>query len=198
MKRFIYITIYFCSLFSISGYGQENIPDTILIWTDKIPVLSTTTEHYVIKGTREMIIRISDEKRDTTFYEKMCEQTFMRYPERLRIISLRALPIEKIDADMALDYFSIGDSIEYVTKRLGNKKIHVYESGYKVPFYNKFSKKNEIIDLKFIDGKLCSISRPSTNTLPTNNLWTAFQLLKLEDSLKDLKSSIEKLNKKIK
>ena len=49
------------------------------------------------------------------------------------------------------------------------------------------AKKDEVFELCFINGKLSSIGRPSTNTLPTNNVWMAFQLLELKDILDNLK-----------
>ena len=84
-------------------------------------------------------------------------------------------------------YFTIGETIEEVTRRLGKKKVHVGNRGYEVLFYNKFSKRNELFEFRFVDGKLSSISRPSTNTLPTNNVWMAFKLLEMKDVLESLK-----------
>lgn len=110
-----------------------------------------------------------------------------KYRAELNIRKLRELPIEKVDADLVFTYFEIGESIEDVTRRLGKKKVHVSNRGYEVVFFNKFSKRNEVFELCFINGKLSSISRPSINTLPTNNVWMAFQLLELKDILDSLK-----------
>lgn len=159
--------------------------DTILVWTTKTPLYEE--KHYVIDGCREMRIYVSGEKIDTTVFEDVCDYTMDKYKEELYRRKIRKLPVEKIDADLVFIYFPVGESIEKVTQRLGKKKVHVTNRGYEVLFFNKFSKKNEVFELCFIDGKLASISRPSTNSLPTNNVWMAFQLLELKDVLEDLK-----------
>ena len=198
MKRFAIFTI--TSLF-ISGivkpnlmFGQQSSKnlatsayggDTILVWTTKTPL--SEEKHYVIEGKQEMRIYISDGKRDTTIFADICDYTMEKYKAELNSRKIRELPIEKIDADLVFTYFTIGESVEDVTRRLGKKKVHVSNRGYEVVFFNKFSKKNEVFELCFINGKLSSISRPSTNSLPTNNVWMAFQLLELKDILDNLK-----------
>lgn len=159
--------------------------DTMLVWTTKTPL--SEEKHYVINGKREMRIYISDGKRDTTIFADICDYTMEKYKMEVNNRKIRELPIEKIDADMVFTYFKIGESIEEVTLRLGKKKVHVSNRGYEVIFFNKFSKKDEVFELCFINGKLSSIGRPSTNTLPTNNVWMAFQLLELKDILDNLK-----------
>lgn len=167
---------------SIDSIGKR---DTILVWTNKTPF--TEEKHYVIDGSREMRISIYGEKKDTTILANICDYTMDKYKEELAKIKIRKLPIEKIDADLVYTYFTIGESIEEVTQRLGKKKVHVTDRGYHVAFYNKYTQQNEIFELCFIDGRLSSISRPSTNSLPTNNVWMAFQLLELKDVIDNLK-----------
>ena len=176
-------------------FGQT-IPDTVYVWTDTHPILETVTKYYVINGNREMVIHITNEKTDTTFYDELSQITEERFPGRIREIKIRALPIEEIDADMVFQYFEIGESIESVTKRLGKKELHVYDSGFQVAFFNKSMKKNEIFDFLFSDGKLVRFGRPSTNTLPTNDVWEAFELVEIEQNLKDLNAAVEKLKAK--
>ena len=192
MKRFAIFTI--TSLF-ISGivkpnlmFGQQSSKhlatsayrgDTMLVWTTKTPL--SEEKHYVIDGKQEMRIYISDEKKDTTIFADICDYTMEKYKAELNSRKIRELPIEKIDADLVFTYFTIGESVEDVTRRLGKKKVHVSNRGYEVVFFNKFSKKNEVFELCFINGKLSS-----TNTLPTNNVWMAFQLLELKDILDNL------------
>ena len=196
MKRFAILTIIcLCGIGKPNLiYGQESTKsltiatyrgDTMLVWTTKSPFYEE--KHYVIDGKREMRIYISDEKRDTTIFADICDYTMEKYRAELNIRKIRELPIEKVDADLVFTYFEIGESIEDVTRRLGKKKVHISNRGYEVVFFNKFSKKNEVFELCFINGKLSSISRPSTNTLPTNNVWMAFQLLELKDILDNLK-----------
>ena len=159
--------------------------DTMLVWTTKTPL--SEEKHYVIDGKREMRIYISEGKKDTTIFADICDYTMEKYKVELNNRKIRELPIERIDADLVFTYFPIGESIEDVTRRLGKKKVHVSNRGYEVVFFNKFSQKNEVFEFCFINGKLSSIGRPSTNTLPTNNVWMAFQLLELKDILDNLK-----------
>lgn len=168
---------------SLTNFAHEE--DTMLAWTTKTPF--SEEKHYVIDGTREMRIYISDEKKDTTIFADICDYTMEKYKAELNKRKIQKLPIEKIDADLVFTYFTIGESIEEVTRRLGKKKVHVSNRGYEVIFFNKFSKRNEVFELCFINGKLSSINRPSTNTLPTNNVWMAFQLLELKDILENMK-----------
>lgn len=196
MKRFAILTIIcLCGIGKPNLiYGQQSTKslttatyrgDTMLVWTTKSPFYEE--KHYVIDGKHEMRIYISDEKRDTTIFADICDYTMEKYRAELNIRKIRELPIEKVDADLVFTYFEIGESIEDVTRRLGKKKVHVSNRGYEVVFFNKFSKRNEVFELCFINGKLSSISRPSINTLPTNNVWMAFQLLELKDILDSLK-----------
>lgn len=198
MKQFI---ISFIICLSVLGIGKPNLmfgqqsfksltnfahkEDTMLVWTTKTPF--SEEKHYVIDGIREMRIYISNEKKDTTIFADICDYTMEKYKAELNKRKIQELPIEKIDADLVFTYFTIGESIEDVTRRLGKKKVHVTNRGYEVIFFNKFYKRNEVFELCFFYGKLSSISRPSTNTLPTNNVWMAFQLLELKDILDNLK-----------
>ena len=198
MKQFIISAITCLFVFGIGKpnlmFGQQSPTDlatsvyrgdTMLVWTTRTPL--SEEKHYVIDGKREMRIYISDGKRDTTIFADICDYTMEKYKTELSNRRIRELPIEKIDADLVFTYFTIGESIEDVTRRLGKKKVHVSNRGYEVVFFNKFSKKDEVFELCFINGKLSSIGRPSTNTLPTNNVWMAFQLLELKDILDNLK-----------
>ena len=198
MKKFIISTLT-CLLISCIGtpnvmFGQQSLKDsttsvyegdTILVWTKKSPW--SVEKHYVIDGKQEMRVYISDGNSDTTILADICDFTMDKYKEELRNRKIRELPIEKVDADCVFTYFTIGETIEEVTRRLGKKKVHVGNRGYEVLFYNKFSKRNELFEFRFVDGKLSSISRPSTNTLPTNNVWMAFKLLEMKDVLESLK-----------
>ena len=136
MKRFAIFTI--TSLF-ISGivkpnlmFGQQSSKhlatsayrgDTMLVWTTKTPL--SEEKHYVIDGKQEMRIYISDEKKDTTIFADICDYTMEKYKAELNSRKIRELPIEKIDADLVFTYFTIGESVEDVTRRLGKKKVYI-------------------------------------------------------------------------
>ena len=197
MEKTIQLIIpFFLSFISISFYGQEIIPDTILVRTELGPMIADTTRYYVVHGSKEMIIEISNGKKDTLFDNGISDDIKELYDRQLELIKIRNLPIEKIYANMVFDYFIIGETIESVTKRLGKKKINVNNTGYKVTFYDKFSKKNEVFDFEFRDGKLWTIHRQSTNTLPTNDVWEAFELVQIEENLNNLENVCKALNKK--
>ena len=182
MKRaFLFLVIL---LNFLAGYAQEYISDTILVRTDITP--DVVSKHYVIRGTREMVIFIYKEKLDTVFYNSVSDYTMERYKHELYLNRLRNKPVSKIGADEVFDYFPLGATFTDVVNRLGNKKVYVTNTGFKVLFYNKFHKKNEVLEFRFEDEKLSSLSRPSTNTLPTNDIQEAFQLLKLRDDLKKI------------
>lgn len=186
----------FLSSISVTLYAQEAIPDTILVKTELGHMTTDTTRYYVIHGSREMVIDISSEKKDTVFIDEISDDIRTYYQRELDILKIRALPIEKVYANMVFDYFTIGESIESVTKRLGKKKIQETYTGYQVSFYDKFSKKNEVFDFEFRGGKLWTIQRQSTNTLPTNDVWEAFELVQIEENLNNLENACKALNKK--
>ena len=174
-------------------FAQTDIPDTLLVRTDNDYL--SVTRYYVVGRTKEMIVYSTAEKQDTTFYDSLSEETEEAYIKELDLKKIRQLPISKIDADKVLSYFKIGESIESVTKRLGNKKVHVTPRGYEVSFYNSFRKKNEIFEFTFMFGKLSSMSRASTNTLPTNDVWQAFNIMPFKEQMKNLELLINKLRK---
>lgn len=192
-KQFICQTMFKYILLSLLliptvSLAQET-SDTIHVATDM------NAKYYVIGGCHEMVVFQNREKSDTIFYDKLSPFTKEAYYKELKLIKLRQKPISKVDADEVFEYFPIRDSIVNVTKRLGSKRIHVTPRGYEVAFYNKWSKKNEIFEFCFIEGKLSSISRAATNTLPTNDVWTAFNLMPLKEEMQNLDLLIKKLRK---
>ena len=174
-------------------FAQNDIPDTLLVRTDKNEL--SVTRYYVVGRTKEMVVHSSVEKKDTIFYENLCEETADAYNKELNLIKIRQLPISKIDADKVFSYFRIGEPIESVTKRLGNKKVHITPRGYEVSFYNSFRKKNEIFEFTFMGGNLSSMGRASTNTIPTNDVWLAFNIMPLKEHMKDMELLLKKLRK---
>lgn len=174
-------------------FAQTDIPDTLLVRTDNDYL--SVTRYYVVGRTKEMVVYSTAEKQDTTFYDDLSKETEKAYIEELNLIKFRQLPISKVDADKVFYYFRIGEPIESVTKRLGNKKVHIRPRGYEVPFYNSFRKKKELFEFTFMDGKLSSMSRASTNTLPTNDVWLAFNIMPFKNQMKNLELLINKLRK---
>ena len=173
------------------------VPDTVLIRTDRGNTI--TSRFYVIKG--KDLIRIdqysNSEKCDTTFFEGLDEDDKRRYNHEVYLINLRSKPIEQINDREAFSYFEIGDSIQYFTSRLGSKKVHVSYTGYQLTFPDEFTKKPQVIEFCFYDGILKKIERiTSVNSLPTNDVWTAFQLIQIKESLNDLEKAIKLLRSK--
>lgn len=178
---------------------EVSIPDTILIRTDKGNMIISC--FYVISGKN--IMRVSHnqktEKRDTVFYEGMDEDSEGRYRREVYLLKLKSKPIEQINDREAFDYFSIGDSIQAFTSRLGNKKVHVSYTGYQLIFPDELTKKPQVIEFVFWDGILKKIERiTKVNSLPTNDVWTAFQLMQVKESLNDLEKAINLLRAKSK
>lgn len=186
LSTLIFILVY-------NAVSAQSLSDTILVATDKANF--AVTKYFVLGGTREMVVYQSKEKCDTTFYEDLSDFTKEAYNKELKLIKIRQKHISKINADEVFDYFSIGDSIGNVTKRLGSKKIHITPRGYEVAFYNNKRKKNEIFEFSFFDGKLSSIGRSATNTLPTNDVWLAFKLIPFKEEMNNLEHLIKKLKK---
>lgn len=174
-------------------FAQTDIPDTLLVRTDNDYL--SVIRYYVVGRAKEMVVYSTAEKQDTTFYDDLSKETEKAYLEELNLIKFRQLPISKVDADKVFYYFRIGEPIESVTKRLGNKKVHITPRGYEVPFYNSFRKKKELFEFTFMDGKLSSMSRASTNTLPTNDVWLAFNIMPFKNQMKNLELLINKLRK---
>lgn len=190
MKKLLSILIFTLVYNAVSA---QSLSDTILVATDKTN--SAVTKYFVLGGTREMVVYQSKEKCDTTFYDDLSDYTKEAYYKELKLIKIRQKHISKIDADEVFDYFSIGDSIVNVTKHLGNKKLHVTPRGYEVAFYNNKRKKNEIFEFFFINGKLSSIGRSATKSLPTNDVWLAFKLIPFKEEMNNLEHFIKKLKK---
>ena len=174
------------------------IPDTVLIRTDKGNI--TTSRFYVVNA--KDLIRIDykadTEKSDTTFFEGLNEDDIRLYNSAIYHIKLRQKPIEQINDREAFDYFEIGDSLEYFLSKLGNKKVHVSYTGFQLSFPDELTGKHQIIEYKFWDdGILHGIERITrVNTLPTNDVWTAFQLIEIKESLNDLEKAVNLLRSK--
>ena len=180
-------------LLAFNVKGQDQIPDTLLVRTVRNPI--TDQKHYVLKGTTEMIVYFGKEKNDTVYYSPLDSDILPDYERALRIYNLRLKPIKEIDADDVFDYFPLGTTPEEIIQMLGDKQVAISDNLLQVAFYNHWSKKNEIFSFLFKDGKLYGITRPSTNTLPTDDVWVAFQLLELQSNIQKLQQALERLSK---
>lgn len=175
------------------------IPDTLLVSTDKGGIV--TSRYYALNGQNLMRISYNNEteKSDTTVYDEMGEYYERCYKHEIYLLKLRSKPIEQINDREAFDYFSIGDSIQDFTRRLGTKKVHVSYTGYQLIFPDEITKKPQVIEFVFWDGILKKIERiTKINTLPTNDVWTAFQLMQIKESLNDLERAVKLLRSKSK
>lgn len=196
----LFLCVGLCSAQSKSttlSNSQVSIPDTVLIRTDRGNAI--TSRFYTIKGKDLMRVDLysNSEKFDTTFFEGLDEDDKRRYNHEIYLIKLRRKPIEQINDREAFSYFEIGDSIQHFTSRLGSKKVHVSYTGYQLTFPDEITKKPQVIEFCFYDGILKRIERvTSINSLPTNDVWTAFQLMQIKESLNDLEKAINLLRSK--
>ncbi|MBS7377653.1 MAG: hypothetical protein KIG42_06630 [Paludibacteraceae bacterium] len=177
---------------SVITYAQE---DTLHISTDKRDGI-VFSRYYVINDSQFMIVHYNKEKNDTIMEDSIPEYYQEHYKREVRIRDIKKKDVSKIDADEVFDYF-FGLTEEELLQKLSNKMVAVdLDGSYQVAFFNKFSKKNEVFSFKIWDGKVSRISRPSTNTLPTNDVWTAFQIIQLKEYLGDMEALIQQLRKK--
>lgn len=176
----------FCLIVPSVLFAQTPVKtDTVLVRYEK-NYDRTFSKFFVVDGKKEMRVDFNAEGTaiDTTMYSFISDYDKPLYEQALRELAIKAKPVEQINSDEAMDYFDIGSSIEQVAKQLGKKKVNVQPDRFRVAFYNPRMKKDEILDLEFRDGVLVCISRPSTNTLGTNDVWTAFQIIHFENELK--------------
>lgn len=171
------------------------IPDTILIRTDRGNI--TASRFYVINAKN--LIRIdynaNTEKRDTLFFEGLDKDNQRLYNHEVYLLQLRSKSIEHINDREALNYFQVGDSLSYFLSKLGTKKVHLSNTGYQLSFPDEVTEKPQVIEYKFGDnGILHGIERiTKINSLPTNDVWTAFQLIEIKESLNDLEKAVNLL-----
>ena len=190
MKKILF-TIFLC-MSAVITYAQE---DTLHISTDKRNGI-VYSRYYVINDSQFMIVHYKAEKNDTIMEESIPEYYQEFYKREVYLRDLKRKDVSKIVADEVFDYFK-GLTEEELLTKLSNKKVAVdLDGSYQAMFFNDKSKKNEVFSFKIWDGKVSRISRPSTNTLPTNDVWTAFQMIQLKEYLGDMEVLIQQLRKK--
>lgn len=173
-------------------YAQE---DTLHISTDKRDGI-VYSRYYVINDSQFMIVHYKAEKNDTIMEESIPEYYQEFYKREVYLRDLKRKDVSKVVADEVFDYFK-GLTEEELLTKLSNKKVAVdLDGSYQAMFFNDKSKKNEVFSFKIWDGKVSRISRPLTNTLPTNDVWTAFQIIQLKEYLGDMEVLIQQLRKK--
>ena len=177
---------------AVITYAQE---DTLHISTDKRDGI-VYSRYYVINDSQFMIVHYKAEKNDT-IYEKTIPEYYQDFYKReVYLRDLKRKDVSKVVADEVFDYFK-GLTEEELLTKLSNKKVAVdLDGSYQAMFFNDKSKKNEVFSSKIWDGKVSRISRLSTNTLPTNDVWTAFQIIQLKEYLGDMEVLIQQLRKK--
>ena len=190
MKKILLI-IFLC-MAPVITYAQE---DTLHISTDKRDGI-VYSRYYVINDSQFMIVHYKAEKNDTIMEESIPEYYQEFYKREVYLRDLKRKDVSKVVADEVFDYFK-GLTEEELLTKLSNKKVAVdLDGSYQAMFFNDKSKKNEVFSFKIWDGKVSRISRPSTNTLPTKDVWTAFQIIQLKEYLGDIEVLIQQLRKK--
>lgn len=173
-------------------YAQE---DTLHISTDKRDGI-VCSRYYVINDSQFMMVHYKAEKNDTIMEESIPEYYQEFYKREVYLRDLKRKDVSKVVADEVFDYFK-GLTEEELLTKLSNKKVAVdLDGSYQAMFFNDKSKKNEVFSFKIWDRKVSRISRPSTNTLPTKDVWTAFQIIQLKEYLGDMEVLIQQLRKK--
>lgn len=190
MKKILLI-IFLC-MAPVITYAQE---DTLHISTDKSDGI-VYSRYYVINDSQFMIVHYKAEKNDTIMEESIPEYYQEFYKREVYLRDLKRKDVSKVVADEVFDYFK-GLTEEELLTKLSNKKVAVdLDGSYQAMFFNDKSKKNEVFSFKIWDRKVSRISRPSTNTLPTKDVWTAFQIIQLKEYLGDMEVLIQQLRKK--
>ena len=190
MKKILLI-IFLC-MAPVITYAQE---DTLHISTDKRDGI-VYSRYYVINDSQFMIVHYNNEKNDTIMEESIPEYYQEFYKREVYLRDLKRKDVSKVVADEVFDYFK-GLTEEELLTKLSNKKVAVdLDGSYQAMFFNDKSKKNEVFSFKIWDRKVSRISRPSTNTLPTKDVWTAFQIIQLKEYLGDMEVLIQQLRKK--
>ena len=190
MKKILLI-IFLC-MAPVITYAQE---DTLHISTDKRNGI-VYSRYYVINDSQFMIVHYKAEKNDTIMEESIPEYYQEFYKREVSLRDLKRKDVSKVVADEVFDYFK-GLTEEELLTKLSNKKVAVdLDGSYQAMFFNDKSKKNEVFSFKIWDRKVSRISRPSTNTLPTKDVWTAFQIIQLKEYLGDMEVLIQQLRKK--
>lgn len=169
--------------------------DTLHIATDRRDDV-VYSRYYVINDSQFMIVRYNAEKNDTLYEESIPECYQELYKREVYLRNLRRKDVSKVVADEVFDYFK-GLTEEELLTKLSSKKVAVdIDGSYQAMFYNDKSKKNEVFSFRIWEGKVGRISRPSTNSLPTNDVWTAFQIIQLKEYLGEMEVLIQQLRKK--
>lgn len=188
--------------FNISIAEQRSCGvDTLFLYSSKMSPYDTDISRYYIIDSQKMMVICTEEKLqyiDTFYFDKMSEYLLEEYnkevEEMQRLAKLKSKNVSEIDAREVFDYFKGTDIVEF-TKLMGNKKLAVTPCCYETTFYDKSEKRDVLFQFTFWDGKLASIKRESTNTMPTNDVWSAFMLLEAVDTFRDLGKALEILKR---
>ena len=176
--------------------------DTLFLYSSKMTPYDTDISRYYIINSEKMMVVCTEEQLhyiDTFYFDKMSEYLLEEYNKEVEKIQwlakLKSKNVSEIDAREVFDYFKGTDIVEF-TKRMGNKELAVTPCCYETTFYDKFEKKDVLFQFTFSDnGKLSSIKRESTNTMPTNDVWTAFMLVETVETFRDLGKALEILKR---
>ena len=185
----------------ISVQGNCGV-DTLFLYSSKVSPYDTYVRRYYIINSQKMMATCVDEKlhyQDTFYFDKMPHFLLEDYNKEVakaqKLMNLRNKDISEIDAREVFDYFPRGTDMVDFTRKMGSKELAVTPCCYETTFYDKYEKKNVLFQFTFWDGRLASIKRESTNTMPTNDVWTAFMLLETVDTFRDLGKALEILKR---
>lgn len=177
--------------------------DTLFLYSSKMTPFDTDINRYYIIYSNKMMVTCTEEKlqyRDTFYFDKMPEFLLEDYQKEVahaqRFSKLRSKNVSEIDAREVFDYFPRGTDIVEFTKLMGKKNLAVTPCCYETTFYDKLEKKDILFQFTFSEsGKLSSVKRESTNTMPSNDVWSAFMILETVESFRDLSKALEILRK---
>ncbi len=188
---------------SIRAYSMPPISSVLANYELEIPegyilpdTLKISDNKYGIKGKRVMKIVNFYGRCDTVYQDGLAQADLSEYNSAIKKAYYRSLPFENINDRNIFNCFYIGDSLQDFLSRLGTKKVHISDrGGYQITVPDALTKKPETFEFFFYDDKISKIERITRprNTLPTNDIWTAFQLMQLKDELGDLEKATKRL-----
>lgn len=168
--------------------------DTLLISTDKYDD-EIHSRFYVIDDTILMAVHYHDKNNDTVYIMPIPGDYQYKYERAVYLKNLRKKDVSNILADEVFDYFSNMTEQELLAK-LSDKMVAIDMDGsYLASFYNDKTKKNEVFSFQIWNGRVGRMTRPSTNTLPTNNVWMAFQILEMKEYFGNVEELVRQLKK---
>lgn len=187
--------------FSATSYSQDSLPkkanpDTVLYrfstsksWGDSVVKYALEAGGKPVKYRYEIYNPETKELKDVETGTIDSGWYYMeQYNRKKRLDVTLAKPITKLDENEVLDYL-IGEDIDEILMKLAKANIPVrsYYSYYRFTLLCKSWKGTVKVPLEILardDGEITNVRRlDSSNTLPTNDVRTAFRLIRIRDIL---------------